>query len=138
MHTVFSKHFDTTQIAASAVLDAVRPTLQTVCHNPDDANLAVTEAVVNVVDHDAKDHNAGGLIEISHLDASTIVCKISDLGEQFSIAEHLPGWSATRDAPENSVGILLMASLADSLTLSSDGTGKSLKMIFPARCTLVQ
>lgn len=138
MHTVFSKHFDATQIAASAVLDAVRPTLQAVCEKPDDANLAVTEAVTNVVDHGPKGHTGGGLVEISRLDASTIVCTISDLGETFHSTAQTEDWSHLRDVPENGFGMLLMTSLADSLTLSSDGTFKSVKMTFPARSALVQ
>ena len=136
MTAILTKRFSANQAAASAAVRSIQPMLRKLCKCPDDVNLALTEAVTNVVNHAYPETCGDGVIEVGFLADETVVCTISDNGAGVNPKKPVQGWNNLDEAPENGFGLLLMSALAKQLTIESDGQRNIVKMTFEGRCPL--
>jgi len=138
MDQVFKKRFSATQSDAIAAVQASLPTLKQMCQSPDDVNLALTEAVTNLVKHAYIGSIGEGELEVRFQEDDTVLCTVSDNGPGIHARQNDPIWYDVQSAPEQGFGLLLMTSLAKSLNIEKVGTQNVVKMTFEGRCPLAQ
>jgi serine/threonine-protein kinase RsbW len=87
-----------------------------------DVKLAVSEAVTNVVQHAYRDEDAGDVTGTAHTEHGTLRIVIADSGL---------GMAPRPDSPGLGLGLPLIAQVADTVEVISNGDGTEIRMTFP-------
>jgi anti-sigma regulatory factor (Ser/Thr protein kinase) len=88
---------------------------------PDDVEIAVGEAATNVVVHAYVGVDAGPVVLLGGLDATSVVLTVRDEGT---------GLAPRRDSRGLGWGLLLIAELADAFEIAAHGGGTQVRMHF--------
>ncbi len=128
MTALLTRHFQNSpQEAASALHDCIQFIAQHSQHVAD-IEIALAEAINNVVDH-AYSGAGHGTVEIRAGVDIGVHCTVRDKGRGFAHAMPL---SMQRDeVAERGYGFPLMRTLAADVTISSGGVGTDLTLSFP-------
>jgi anti-sigma regulatory factor (Ser/Thr protein kinase) len=88
----------------------------------DDVKLAVSEAVSNAVQHAYRDREPGDITGTAHIEDGVLRIVIADSGI---------GMTPRPDSPGLGLGLPLIAQLADTVEVISNGDGTEIHMTFP-------
>jgi len=123
-----TRHFENSaQDAACALYDCVRFVAQH-SHRADDIELALAEAINNVVDH-AYIGTGRGTVEIKTAPDDGVHCTVHDVGR--GMARQPGSTRAPSTDMDRGYGIPLMHALADDLNITSGRDGTLLSLTFP-------
>ncbi len=125
--TVLFRSFSNTPASAAATLSDCMQFIRGLSQNCDDIEIALAEALNNVVDH-AYPQNGLGEVEIVRSSDSELQCIIKDFGTGIG-SRNLDSEMAYRRG-ERGRGMTLMGSIAHRLKIDSTAGGTCLSMMF--------